>query len=41
MLYTKYGEMLDLISCMAIDEGKAEYKQPKKHWRFEEIMKLN
>ena len=38
--FTRYGEMLDMITCLAIDEGRMEYKAPKKKWRFEEVMKL-
>lgn len=41
IMFTRYGEMLDMISCLAIDEGRASYKPPKKHWKFEEVMLLN
>lgn len=26
---TRYGEFLDLLACMAIDNGGAEQKEPK------------
>lgn len=38
-LHTRYGEMLDMISCLAIYNG-ANPKKRKKKWKFEEVMDL-
>lgn len=40
IMFTRYGEMLDMISCLSIDEGRALYNPPKKKWRFEEAIML-
>lgn len=40
VLATRYGEMLDVISCMMIDSGNARQKKKKKHWTFEEAIAL-
>lgn len=37
ILYTRYGEMLDMISCLAIENG-AKPKKPK--MSFIDFMKL-
>ena len=36
---TRYGEMLDMIACLAIYHG-AKPKGKKKHWTFDEAMKV-
>lgn len=36
---TRFGEMLDLVSCLAIYNGGAEEKT-KKTWTFSEAMAL-
>lgn len=38
IMATRYGEMLDMISCFAVYNG-AELKE-KKEWTFEEVMEL-
>lgn len=38
ILITKYGEMLDMINCLAIYNGNAEEKPKIKHYSFEEII---
>lgn len=38
ILVTRYGEMIDMISCLAIYNGRAEEKLPKKRYKFEEII---
>jgi len=37
---TRYGEMIDMINCMAIYSGGANQKKKKKKWSFEEVMAL-
>lgn len=39
ILCTKYGEMLDMIACLAIQNGAPE-KQQKQKMSFEQAMKL-
>lgn len=39
ILITPYGEMLDMIACLAIYEGNAEPKTKHK-WTFDEVMRL-
>lgn len=41
VMNTRFGEMLDLISCLAIYEGRAEQAKKKKKLTFDEIMQLN
>ena len=36
---TRYGEMLDMIACLAIYNG-ATPKKKRKHWTFDEAMKV-
>lgn len=40
ILVTLYGEMRDMIACLFIDEGRLEYKAPKKKWGFFEALAL-
>lgn len=40
ILITRYGEMMDLITCLDIYEGRANYKAPKKKYTFLEAIKL-
>ena len=37
---TRYGEMLDMISCLSIYNRGADQKLPKKNWTFDEAMAL-
>ncbi|MBQ6734844.1 MAG: hypothetical protein IJR00_08045 [Lachnospiraceae bacterium] len=37
---TRYGEMIDMISCLSIYNGGAQEKEKKKKWTFEEVMAL-
>lgn len=39
IMVTRYGEMLDMIACLAIYNG-ATPKKKQKHWTFEEAMKV-
>ena len=39
VLCTKYGEMLDMIACLAIQNG-APAKQEKRKMSFEQAMEL-
>lgn len=36
---TRYGEMLDMIACLAIYNG-AKPKEKQKTWTFDEAMKV-
>ena len=36
-----YGKLLDLIACLAIDEGGAKQKTKKKNYTFDEALALN
>lgn len=38
-MVTRYGEMLDMIACLAIYNGSAP-KKKQKHWTFDEAMKV-
>lgn len=38
-MVTRYGEMLDMIACLAIYNG-ATPKKEQKHWTFDEAMKV-
>ena len=40
VLYTRYGEMRDLIACYQIEKGEAKPKQKKKKLSYDEIMAL-
>jgi hypothetical protein len=40
ILITRYGEMADLISCLAIFEGRAEQKRKKRAWSFQDAIAL-
>lgn len=40
ILATRYGEMVDMISCFAIYNGGAKPKKKKKKWSFDEAMEL-
>lgn len=40
ILATRYGEMLDVISCIMVDSGNARQKKKKKHWTFDEAIAL-
>lgn len=37
---TRYGEMLDMISCFAIYNGQAKEKRKKKVFSFDEAIAL-
>lgn len=37
---TRYGEMIDLILCLAIFEGRATEKPPKKNYKIFEALEL-
>lgn len=39
-MLTPVGEMMDMISCLAVYSGSAEEKEPKKKWTFDEVMAL-
>ena len=41
ILVTLYGEMRDMIACLLIDEGRAEYKAPPKKWDIFEALALD
>lgn len=38
-MVTRYGEMLDMIACLAIYDGVTPQKK-RKHWTFDEAMKV-
>lgn len=40
VMSTRYGEMLDLISCLSIYNGGAEYKAPKRKLSWEEMARV-
>ena len=40
ILVTLIGEMRDMIACLLIDEGRAEYKAPPKKWNIFEALAL-
>lgn len=40
ILVTKVGEMTDMIACLLIDEGRLDYKPPKKVWDYQEAIAL-
>lgn len=40
ILITRVGEMRDMIACLLIDEGRMEYKPPKKVWSYMEAIAL-
>ena len=39
IMVTRYGEMLDMIACLAIYHG-AKPRKKVKHWTFDEAMKV-
>lgn len=39
-MITPIGEMRDMISCLAIYEGRAKQKKKKRKWKFEEVISL-
>lgn len=39
ILVTRYGEMVDMITCMAIENGVAKEKK-QRHWSFDDAMAL-
>ena len=39
IMVTRYGEMLDMIACLAIYKG-ATPKKKQKHWTFDEAMRV-
>lgn len=41
VMSTPYGRMMDLIACIAIDQGGAKQKHIKKHYTFDEALALN
>ena len=40
VLYTRYGEMRDLITCYQIEKGELVPKRPKKIWTYDEAIAL-
>lgn len=40
IMATRYGEMLDMIACLAIAEGRAEPKQKPRVYTFDEALAL-
>jgi len=40
VLYTRYGEMLDLISCYQVEKGERMPKKKKKIYTFDEAIAL-
>lgn len=40
VLSTPYGEFMDMIACLAIDQGGAKQKKKKKHYTFDEALAL-
>ena len=40
VLYTRYGEMRDLITCYQIEKGELLPKKAKRHWTYDEAMAL-
>lgn len=41
ILITRYGEMLDMITCLAIYNGNAEPKKRKHVYTFDEAINLD
>ena len=41
VLSMPYGKLLDMIACLAIDEGGAKQKTKKKNYTFDEALALN
>lgn len=39
IMCARYGEMLDMIACLAIYNG-ASPKKKRKHWTFDEAMRV-
>ena len=40
VLYTRFGEMLDLISCYQIEKGERMPAKKKHKWTFDEAIAL-
>lgn len=40
ILVTPFGEMMDMISCLAIYEGLARPKKKKHKWSYDEAINL-
>lgn len=40
ILITPYGEMMDMISCLAIYEGIAVAKKKKRKWNYDDAINL-
>lgn len=40
ILITPYGEMQDMISCLAIYDGTAKPKKLGRKWTFDEVLNL-
>lgn len=40
ILNTRYGEMLDMIACLAIYNGNAKEKKKKHKYTFDEAIQL-
>ena len=38
--HTRFGEMIDMISCLSVYNGGAVEKEKKKTWTFDEVMAL-
>lgn len=39
-MLTPFGEMKDMISCLAIYEGLAKPKKGRKKWKYDEAIAL-
>lgn len=40
ILITRYGEMLDMITCFAIYNGSVKEKPHKKKWKYEDVIAM-
>ena len=40
IIVTRFGEMMDMLACLAIYEGSAEPKKKKRRMSFDEAIKL-
>ena len=40
ILCTPYGEMMDMMACMAIENGSLKQIPPKRVWNYDEAIAL-
>lgn len=40
VLYTRYGEMRDLITCYQIEKGELQPKEKRRTWSYDEAIAL-